>query len=360
MKVLPLLLVSFALSTLLSAAPLRVGIAGLTHDHVNWILGRADRGDIVIVGIAEPDQDLARRYLERYKLPASLLYSSLEEMIVATKPRAVTAFGPTHAHLAVVEACAPKGIHVMVEKPLAVSGEHARRMAALAREHSIHLLTNYETTWYATNHRAHALLRDGRLGELRKVVAHDGHGGPKEIGVTPEFLAWLTDPVLNGGGALTDFGCYGANLLTWLTGGRRPLAVTAVLQQHKPGIYPNVDDDATIIVEYPGAQGVIQASWNWPFGRKDMEIYGATGTVVSENRSALRVRLKEDKAERIETLSDRPAPFDDPFAYLAAIVAGGISAEPHDPSSLENNLLVVEILDAARESARTGRRVTLP
>ena len=360
MKLIRLLLLLSAAVSLLPAAPLRIGIAGLTHDHVNWLLGRAGRGDVQLVGIAEPNQALARRYLERYKLPLTLLYPTLEEMIVQTKPEAVAAFGSIFEHLAVVEACAPRGVHVMVEKPLAVNGEQARRMAGLARQHRIHLLTNYETTWYATNQRVQALLRAGELGELRKVVVHDGHQGPKEIGVSPEFLAWLTDPVLNGGGAVIDFGCYGANLLTWLTAGRRPLAVTAVLQQHKPAIYPKVDDEATILVEYLGAQGIIQASWNWPFGRKDLEVYGATGTAISDNRSQLRVRLKGDKAERTETLPERPAPCDDPFAYLAAVVQNRISPEPNDLSSLENNLLVVEILDAARESARTGRRVTLP
>ncbi len=355
------LLLAFALTAAFSsAAPLRVGIAGLTHDHVHWLLGRADRGDVQIVGIAEANPTLAKRYLDQYKLPASLLHSSLEEMIAVAKPEAVTAFGSTFDHLAVVEACAPRGIHVMVEKPLAVNGDHARRMAALAAEHHIHLLTNYETTWYASNHRAHALVRENHLGPLRKIVVHDGHQGPQEIGVSAEFLAWLTDPVLNGGGAVTDFGCYGANLITWLMEGRRPLAVTAVLQQHKPAIYPQVDDEATILLEYPGTQGVVQASWNWPFGRKDMQVYGATGTAFSDDRATLHVRLQGARSAQSETLPERADPHDDPFAYLAAVVQGRISPQPHDLSSLENNLVVMEILDAARESARSGRRIALP
>ena len=88
------------------------------------------------------------------------------------------------------------------------------------------------------------------------------------------------DPVLNGGGALMDFGCYGADLITWLMDGQRPTSVTAVTQQLKPEVYPRVDDDATIILSYPHTQGVIQASWNWPIGRKDMDIYGVTGQVA--------------------------------------------------------------------------------
>lgn len=347
------------LINVLQAAPLRVGIAGLTHTHVHWILGRPDRGDIEIVGIAEPNTALAKRYLEQHGLPISLLFSSLEEMLAKTNPEAVTAFGSIFDHLAVVKACAPRGIHVMVEKPLAVSLDHARQMQALAKQHNIQLLTNYETTWYATNHRAHELVQQEQIGKLRKVVVHDGHEGPMEIGVNAEFLEWLTDPKLNGGGAIIDFGCYGANLITWLTNGQRPMAVVALTQQFKPDVYPKVDDEATILLEYPGMQGIIQASWNWPFSRKDMEVYGATGYVFSDNRSTLRTRLKGDETERTEKFGERVAPYDDPFTLLAAVVQKRINLPPFDLSSLENNMLVMEILDAAIRSARSGKKIAL-
>src|SRR5690606_23084658 len=135
---------------------------------------------------------------------------------------AIVAFGTIYEHLEVVKVAAPKGIHVMVEKPLAVSMEHAAIMDSLARKHNIHLLTNYETSWYPSNHKANELLKQGRVGDLRKVVIRDGHRGPKKIGVNSEFLDWLVDPVQNGGGALTDFGCYGANLMTWMLQGKKP------------------------------------------------------------------------------------------------------------------------------------------
>ncbi len=341
------------------AAPLRVGVAGLTHSHVHWILGRPDRGDIQLVGIAEPNKALAERFLKQHGLPMSLWYATLEEMIAATKPEAVTAFGSIYEHLAVVKACAPRGIHVMVEKPLAVSVDHATQMQALAKRYNIQLLTNYETTWYATNHKAHELVEKNQLGPLRKIVVHDGHEGPKEIGVNSEFLDWLTDPKQNGGGAVIDFGCYGANLITWLAHGERPASVMALTQQFKPDIYPKVDDEATILLEYPGMQGIIQASWNWPFSRKDMEVYGATGYVLSDNRSNLRIRLKEERTERTEILTDREPPYDDPFALLAAVIQNKITLSAYDLSSLENNMIVVEILEAAIQSARTGKRVIL-
>ncbi len=275
-------------------------------------------------------------------------------MLDAVRPEAVCAFGSIYEHLAVVEACAPRGIHVMVEKPLAVSPEHASRMAALAAEHSIHLITNYETTWYASTHRAFELADSGEVGAVLKVVIHDGHRGPQEIGCTPEFLAWLTDPVLNGAGALVDFGCYGANLMTRLMQGARPLAVTAIAQQFKPAIYPKVDDEATIVLTYPRALAIIQASWNWAVSRKDMEIYGETGYLVAADAETLKQRQSDDVPETTTVLPPLAAPRHDPFAQLAAIVRDEIVLDRLDLSGLDNNLVVVDILDAARRSAASG------
>jgi predicted dehydrogenase len=340
------------------AEPLRLGIAGLGHGHVNGILGRGGT-DVRVVGIVEPDRAVAERYSRRYGLDASLLFGSLEEMLDRAKPEAVAAFGPTDAHRAVVEACAPRGVHVMVEKPLAFDAGEALAMQALAGRHRVHLLTNLETTWYPSVHAVLAFVREGAIGEVGKVVAHDGHRGPKEIGVEPEFLAWLTDPVRNGGGALTDFGCYGANLATWLLGGEEPLAVTAVVQRMKPSVYPRVDDEATIVLAYPRAQAILQASWNWPVGRKDLEVYGEKGYVLAPDRGTVRLRREERLPEEERRLEARPAPFDDPFAHLAAVVRGEVVVGPTDLSSLANNVTVARILDAARESARTGRTVPL-
>ena len=341
-----------------AAGPLRVGVAGLTHTHVHGLLGRENRGDIVIVGIAEPNRALAERFTKEHGLPMSLVYASLAEMIAKTKPQAVAAFGSIYEHLAVVQACAPRGIHVMVEKPLAVSLDHARQMAALARQHHIHLLTNYETTWYGSNRRAYQLVQEKAIGDIRKMVAHDGHQGPKEIGVNPEFLAWLTDPVQNGGGALPDFGCYGADLMTWLMRGERPLSVTASALHIKPDVYPRVEDDVTILLAYPKAQGIIEASWNWPYARKDLEVYGQTGAVFALDRDHLRVRRSEAEAAQDVAVAPPPPPYNDPFAYLAAVVRG---TAPEDVlSSLATNLVVVEILDAAKQSAQEGKTVYLP
>jgi predicted dehydrogenase len=231
-------------------------------------------------------------------------------------------------------------------------------MKAAADSAGIHLLTNYETTWYPSVHRTQAMVADGAIGPLRKIVVRDGHEGPKEIGVGDEFLEWLTDPVQNGGGALIDFGCYGANLITWLMDGQRPTSVFAVTQTIKPEIYEDVDDEATIVLTYPEAQGIIQASWNWPFSRKDMSVYGRTGYIHADNNVNLRIRLNDGDPERQVEAEQMADQFDDPFSYLAAVVQGR-TRPANDLSSLETNMIVVEILDAARRSAESGQTIYL-
>ncbi|MBE0698182.1 MAG: Gfo/Idh/MocA family oxidoreductase, partial [Anaerolineaceae bacterium] len=140
-----------------SQTPLRTAIAGMSHGHVTWILRDWQRKDLDIVGFWEPDAELARRYAEHFHFPLEMVYSDLDEMLDKVKPEAVCAFTPIFDHLRVVEACAPRKIHVMVEKPLAVSLEHGARMAKLARENGIHLITNYETTWYASTYAAYRM-----------------------------------------------------------------------------------------------------------------------------------------------------------------------------------------------------------
>jgi predicted dehydrogenase len=340
-----------------SPAPLRVAIAGLVHGHADGFFQRSlHRTDIEIVGIAEPDQQVASRYAAKFGLDQKLLFSDLEEMLRKTRPQAVLVYTSTYDHRRVVEICARHGIHVMMEKPLAVSADDAHAIAEAAHKGKIHVLVNYETSWYRSNHAAYDLVHEKAIGDIRKVVVHDGHQGPKEIGVQPEFLAWLTDPKLDGGGALYDFGCYGADLMTWLMDGQGPTTVTAVTQQIKPEIYPRVDDEATIILTYPKAQAIVQASWNWPFDRKDMEVYGQNGYVITVRRDDVRVRLA-GKEEQQVAAKPVPSPYDDSLSFLRAVIVDGLS--PAGPSSLETNVVVAEILDAARQSAASGKSTRL-
>lgn len=340
-------------------APFRLAVAGLAHGHARGFLTLLQRhAGVELAGVSDPSADLLTSYASRFSIPSERLFARLEEMLDRARPEAVALFGSTWDHAAGVEACAARKLPVMMEKPLAVSLEHARRIESAARRSGIPVIVNYETTWY----RSHAMLWDfikvrKAAGPIRKMVAMDGHMGPREIGVGPEFFSWLTDPKLNGAGALFDFGCYGANLMTWMMDNARPKSVTARTLQIKPDIYPKVDDEATIVLDYAGAQGIIQASWNWPYHRKDFEVYGAGAYAHAIGGNMVRQKTAPREPEQMLTPPELPPDETDAVAYLRAVTKGALRAS--GLSSLENNIIATEILVAARESARLGRTVKL-
>jgi predicted dehydrogenase len=353
------LLLTMAFCSAAQDSPLRLAIAGLEHGHVSGFLSNAKkRGDVQIVGVFDPSAELRATYAKSFNLPPEVLFESLDTMIEKARPEAVATFTSTYDHASVVEVCAKRHVAVMMEKPLTTTRAQAKSIQMAAQTSGIPVMVNYETTWYPSHGEIWKLIHDQKAaGEIRKMVAMDGHQGPKEIHVQPEFLAWLTDPVKNGAGALFDFGCYGANLMTWMMDNTRPISVTAMAHTDKPDIYAHVDDEATILVQYPRAQGIIQASWNWPFGRKDFEVYGAQGYAIATGGEGLRVRLPDNKAEETRKPGPLPANARDSITYLSSVARGKF--KPAGLNSLENNVIVVEILDAARESVRTGHMVAI-
>ncbi len=336
---------------------IRVVIAGLNHDHIHNILRQYNKGKVDIVGIVEPNKQLQLKFSKQYQLPDSLFFHDLKKLLVLKKIDAVLAYNAAADHINTVEICAPLGISVMVEKPLAANLEQARKIESLAKQYHIQVLTNYETTWYPSYQDLYNTVSKDSIGPIKKMVVHDGHQGPKEIGCSPEFLDWLTDPVLNGAGALNDFGCYGADLMTWFMHGQKPIAVTAITRHYKPDIYPKVEDDATIILEYPSSTGIIEASWNWPFSIKDLEVFGEKGYIHALNSSSMSIRMRENR-NSTRNAEPLPTPINDPIVYLTAVLKKQIPGTD-DQSSLQYNITVMQILDAAKRSANNGKRIIL-
>ena len=368
-KLIVMLLVGFsAWGSASAAAPLKVGIVGLVHGHVAAFLsggamtpagGILNRPDVQLVGIVEPDQRLFDKYAQRYHLSPSMHFMSIADMVEHTHPQAALVFTAASEHRRVVEECAALGLNVMMEKPLAFSYDDALAMQRAARQGKIHVLVDFETSWYPSNAEAARLLEGGELGPLVKTVIRDGHEGPKEIGVQPEFLKWLIDPKQDGDGALTDFGCYGPDLVTSMMHGEAPISVTAVTKRLKPETYPEVDDEADIVLNYKNSVAIVQASWDWPFGLKQMDVYGRTGFAKAIDSGQIEVRKAKDTAGKVETGRPLVAPYDDPLHFLEAVLSGQVE-EGDSLSGLKTNMTVTEILDAARQSAQTGKTIALP
>jgi predicted dehydrogenase len=365
-----ILLSTFALILLLAPAgvtaptnpgSVRLAIVGLDHDHVWGILRDiAEVPQAELVAIAEPQPALVLKAKSR--VPGDVkFYSDYITMLDEVKPQAVIITTETDHHLAIVRACAKRHIDVEMEKPMATTAAEAREMEKLATAAHIRLMVNYFNNWLPSYQELYQQVKAGKVGPIHQLVSQYGHQGPREIGTSKEFAAWLYDPVKNGGGALMDFGCYGAALSLWLKG--RPDRVFARSLKLKVQQRNAVEDDAVIVLEYADGTAVLEPSWDWPFTMERIQVFGPHGSLMALP-DALLFRAYNMKVSpqapdgQPETLSPLSPAGSNPIAHLVECiqqnrpVTGLLSARL--------NVEVNEILDAARESIRTGRPVAMP
>ena len=339
-----------------AGAKTRLAIVGLDHDHV-WGLLKDIAGEpsAELVAIAESDGALVSR--AKKQVPASVkFYSDYVAMLDEAKPEGVIVTTSNDRHLEILRQCAKRHIHYSTEKPMATNAADAREMERLAREAKIKLMVNYWNAWVAPSHELFHRVQAGEVGPIQKILVQYGHQGPKEIGVSQQFAAWLYDPVKNGGGAIMDFGCYGAEMSVWLKG--RPTRVYATTRKLKVAQGNKVDDDATMVLDYPDATAVIEASWDWPYNKDLVEVFGPKGSLLARHAVLLH-RASDARGPNVPpdgesvTLNPLPKETSNPVSYFVDCIRNNKPIE--DPVSAGLNVQVMEILDAARESARSGK-----
>ncbi len=339
----------------LAAQQYKIAVAGLVHSHVWGHLSRMAKGEAArLVGVAEANPELVA---EAKKLtgPEVPFFDDYRKMLEEARPDIVWAFVENNRHLEIVQACAPRRIHVMFEKPLAASLEDALAIRRLAGEHGIQVMTNYQMAWWPANYAMKAQADSGAIGRVWRLRGIVGHGGPGSTGVRSKyFFDWLTDPVKNGAGALVDFGCYNSLWARWYLG--RPETVYAQVNQLRPETFPMVEDNSTLILHYQNAVAVLEGSWDLPRSFQDLEVFGLQGSLYLGG-GKVELRKGRGAAEEIA-----PAPLEpersEPVAYLVSRLRNQQPVE--GLVALDINVDVVEILEAAKESIRTGRAVKLP
>ncbi len=337
----------------------RLAIVGLDHDHVWGILKTiADEPQAELVAIADPHPELVER--AKARVPESVkFYSDYLKMLDEAKPEAVIVTTENDRHLEILRECAKRRIHFSTEKPLASTAAQAREMERLARQAGINLMVNYWNAWTASTREGYARVKAGELGPVWRIVAQWGHRGPKEIGVSKYFGEWLYDPEKNGAGALMDFGCYGAAWAMWLKG--RPARVYATALKLKTEQHNAVEDDAVVLLEYPDAVAVLEPSWDWPYGQGQLEVFGAKGSLLIRGDGLLFQPPKNTSLQNPEGLPIETPPVQpemrNPVAYFLDCIRNHKSPEGLVEAGL--NVGVNEIIDAAKESIRTGRAVRL-
>ncbi len=307
-----------------------------------------------LVAVAEPNAELVAeakkaaggdvRYFDDYK-----------KMLDEVKPDIVWAFVENNRHLEIVQACAPRKIQVMFEKPLAATYPEALAIERLAKKHGIRIMTNYQMAWWPANYVAKARVDAGALGKVWRLRGVVGHGGPGSQGARNKyFFDWLTDPVKNGAGALMDFGCYNALWSLWYLG--EPESVYAQVIHLRPDTFPKVEDNATIMLKYKNGVGLFEGSWDLPRGFQDLEVFGLEGSVYMTAR-AVELRQSRKQPENV-ALDPLPPEKAEPVAYMVHCMKENKPLE--GLTALEINRDVVEIIEAAKRSIATGRAVPLP
>jgi predicted dehydrogenase len=337
-------------------AKTRLAIVGLDHDHVWGLLKDiAAEPNAELVAIADSRPALVDR--AKTRVPTSVkFYADYVKMLDEAKPEAVIVTTENDKHLEILRECAKRHIHYSTEKPMATTGADAREMQRLADEAGIKMMVNYWNAWVAPTHEIVHRVQSGEVGPVQKMIVRYGHQGPKEIGVSKYFADWLYDPVKNGGGAIMDFGCYGAEWALWLKG--RPTRVYATAQKLKTDQHNEVDDDATIVLQYPDATVIIEASWDWPYDNGEVEVFGPKGSLLATGEELFHRTANDDRSKIAlegQRIAVNPGPREtsNPVSYFVDCIRHNKPIE--DPLSATLNVHVVEILDAARESVRSGR-----
>lgn len=333
----------------------KIAVIGLVHSHV-WghLKSMLDGGAATLVGIAEPNAELVAE-AKRMGARDELFFTDYRTMLEQTRPDIVWAFVENNRHLEIVQACAPRKIHVMFEKPLAATFKDALAIRQLSRQHGIYVMTNYQMAWWPTNYAAKEAADRGQIGTVWRLHGIVGHGGPGSEGARNKyFFAWLTDPVKNGGGALVDFGCYNALWSLWYFG--KPKTVFARVHHVQPERFPKVEDNAVLILDYGGRVGIFEGSWDLPRSFQDLEVFGRQGSLYV-TREAVELRQSRKPPEKLQ-LPQLPPEQSAPIPYMVHCIRSG--QPPQGLVGLDINVDVVEILEAARRSVATGRAIQLP
>jgi predicted dehydrogenase len=344
------------------AQPYKVAVIGLIHSHEGSYVPRMARSEqIKLVGIAETIPELVQQAKERQGAKDVPFFDDYKKMLDETKPDFVWAFVENNRHLEILKECAPRHIHVIYEKPLASTYKDALAMAELAKKYNVKVMCNYQMAWWPANQMARDEVEKGTVGKPWRLHGIVGHGGPGSTGPAKYFFDWLTDPVKNGAGALMDFGCYNALWSLWYMG--RPESVYADVIHLRPDTFPKVEDSATMVFKYKNGISVFEGSWDLPRSFQDLEIFGSTAgadgglTRGSVYMTQQKVELRNGRETRDLPLAPLAAEKADPISFMVDAIRNSKPLE--GITALDINVGVVELIEAAKESIRTGRAVKL-
>jgi len=336
-------------------SPLRIGILGLHHDHVWGELGHATTlPDVEVVAAADPYPELRDRFKTEYGRPA---YEEYRTVLDDSSLDAALVFACNRTGASLAADALEAGLAVLVEKPMAADLAGAERLFEAGSPPGRILMINWPYAWWPALQQALQEVEAGTIGRLWGVRYRAAHAGPEKIGCSRYFCNWLFDAERNGGGALYDYACYGANLTSLLLGAPRSLLAT-VANLCKPEL--PVDDNATVLLRYPDGQATLEASWTQAGNLTSYvtALYGETGTLVAEPHDGRLLLATDQEPEgwSREVLQLNPLR-SNAIAHFAAVIRGDDSLHPLCTPA--TGLAAQRILEWAKLSAAEHREISL-
>ncbi len=338
------------------AEAIRVAALGMAHDHVWTNLKRLDAlSDAELVAGADYDPSLREKFVD--ETGCERVFDDYEGLLDDVGPDAVFVFTATAEHADVVEICAPRGIDVMVEKPMAATLEQADRMLIATKKHGTRLMVNWPTAWSRSWRTTKRLVDEGTIDDVWQIVWRGGHCGPDEYGCSDQFCEFLFDPELNGAGAFNDYGGYGSSLCVWMLGSPQSVVGVAgrLVKRHLA-----VDDNGMMILRYPKAMCRLEMTWTEAVAHKpahDLVVYGTEGTLVAaDDRIDVFTRANQDGT--MVELDTLPEGETDGPSYFVKSIRGG--SEPTGLTNADLSRDAQEVMEAGFLSAVNGMTVSLP
>ncbi|MEW6156867.1 MAG: Gfo/Idh/MocA family oxidoreductase [Verrucomicrobiota bacterium] len=317
-----------------------------------------------VVAVYSRDPQRAGAFARKHGIAQS--FGDLDAVITQSGCDVVDVCLPNFLHHRAVTTAARQGKHVIIEKPLCLTLEEADDMIAVCREHHRKLMYAEELCFAPKYERVRKLVNEGAVGAIYQMRQCEKHSGPHSD--------WFYDIEQSGGGALMDMGCHGIAWFRWMLGGR-PKVVSVFAQMQNGLIHKNrtrAEENSLCMVEFEGgAIGVAENSWAKHGGMDDrVEVYGTGGVIYADlfmGNSALTYSQKGygyamEKAGSTQgwTFTIFEEAFNQGYPQELRHFIECVREDKTPIVTGEDGRAVLEIMLAAYESARTGRKVRLP
>ena len=351
-------------------------ITGINFDHMHMgdLLRMVhDHPDAEITGICDEQPARMREAIANFSIPTDRVFTDYRRCMEQARPDLVILCPGTADHARWTRRIAPYGSHILMEKPFAATLADADAMIAAVAATGKQLVINWPLRWYPSHVTAKRLIDEKRIGRVIEVHYYDGNRGPLWHGADKDEKtaaqvakekpkSWFYKKA-HGGGSLLDYLGYGTTLGTWYQGGRRPLEVTATVDEPK-GL--EVDEHSIVVARYAHGLSKFETRWGtfsdpWilqPQPRCGFIIAGTEGTISSydyDDYVTVQTRRKP-QPHRLPAPAPK-APNQNPVQYLVDRLSKGKALE--GPVSIRISRIGQEIVDAAVRSAKLKKMVKL-